>query len=380
MKIKEIMTFLLIVLLCTCISGCVESVKSHSNKLSIVDDINLFSFKLLKACKSKGNQFISPISIEFALAPIADGAGGNTKTEILKALCLPSNDSVRRHDFANLYERLNTSKNLTIANALWIQKEYPIKRKYMENVKYYHAEIHYVNFESERAAREINEWISKETNGKIDKIVSRINPLTKLAVTNAMFFSGKWKYMFEETSMKFYSPESVNRVKAIVSISRYNYTNYSGVEAVEIPYANKNYSMIIVMTNNISLEIFKKLANNMKTKLIKLYIPELEIKKGYDLEKPLSKLGIKVAFTPKANFSGISNMKLYIGCAKHKTYLKIDKNGTVAAAATYIGVIATAIPQNYKVVKINRPFYIFIVRNMGKKKLILFSGRIVTVT
>jgi len=146
---------------------------------------------------------------------------------------------------------------------------------------------------------------------------------------------------------------------------------------VEIPYSNKNFSMVVVPAENLSLKTFCNLMKNMKTEPVKLYVPVFKLEKSYSLKSSLKKLGIRIAFTPSANFSGISNKKLFIGYVLHKTYIRVDENGTVASAATYTGVVATAIP-SYKTVKIDRPFYVFIVERTSKnRRLILFAGRIV---
>jgi len=396
MRLSKTLTILVI---CACICGCISNLKSSpavstnstgNNTISstnksvndVYSGINTFSFKLLNSLDSKKNQFISPLSIEFALAPVAEGAHGITRSEILNSLCLTSNDTLRRNSFKELYIELNESGNLSLANALWLQSGYPVKRSYKSVVKkYYFAEIHSINFENAETVKIINEWVREKTHGKIDSIVDRIDPMTKLALTNAVYFSGKWLHRFKKAGlMKFYSVNGTEKVRFMVSSSYYPYANVSGVEAVEIPYFSKNFSMIVVPARNLSLKIFYNLMKNMKIKPIRLYMPEFKLGKSYDLKSSLKRLGIRIAFTPSADFSRISNKKLYIGCVLHKTYLRVDENGTVASAATYTGIVATAV-RNYRTVKIDRPFYVFIVEKTGEKngRLILFAGRIVNI-
>ncbi len=382
---------LAILVICACVCGCVSNSKPNlavstnstgNNVSTFYLGINSFSFKLLDSLDSGKNQFVSPLSIEFALAPVAEGACGTARSEMLNALCLPSNDTLRRDSFRELYVELNESGNLSLANALWLQRGYPVKESYISVVKkYYFAEVHSVNFENAETVKIINEWVGEKTRGKINSIVGRIDPLTKLALTSAVYFSGKWLHGFKKAGlMKFYSINGTEKVRFMVSSSYYPCANVSGVEAVEIPYSGENFSMIIVPAKNLSLKTFRDLVKNMKIKPIRIYMPEFRLEKSYDLKSSLNKLGIRIAFTPSANFSGISNKKLYIGCVLHKTYLKVDVNGTVASAATYTGVVATAV-RNYRTVKIDRPFYFFIVEKTGEKngRLILFAGRIVNI-
>ena len=384
---------LAVLVICACMCGCIGNSKPNltvstngtgnvSTGRGVYSGINSFSFKLLNSLDSGKNQFISPLSIEFALAPVAEGACGTARSEMLNALCLPSNDTLRRDSFKELYVELNESGNLSLANALWLQSGYPVKESYIHVVKkYYFAEVHSVNFENAETVKIINEWVREKTRGRIDSIADRIDPMTKLALTSAVYFSGKWLHGFKKAGlMKFYSINGTEKVRFMVSSSYYPCANVSGVEAVEIPYSGENFSMIVVPAKNLSLKTFRDLVKNMKVKPIRLYMPEFRLEKSYDLKSSLNKLGIRIAFTPSANFSGISNKKLYIGCVLHKTYLKVDENGTVASAATYTGVVATAV-RNYRTVKIDRPFYFFIVERTGEKngKLILFAGRIVSI-
>jgi len=351
--------------------------------LSIVKNVNEFTFSFLSSLSSQRNQFFSPVSLEFAFATLGEGAGGKTRLEIFRALDLPSNDSVRRAGFACLYSRLEKSGNFTLANALWIQTGYPVKGQYIHVVKvYYPAELYYVDFHQSGIADLINGWVSNKTHGKIRKIVSKVDPSTKLAITNAVYFRGAWVKKFSGSGlMDFHTPSGVEKVKSMSALSYYRYAEFNGFRAVEIPYRG-NFSMLVVLANSSSQKLnystFAGLLSHEKEEYVDIQMPKFELSTQYDLKDIMENLGMKLAFTPMANFSGISSGRLCVGQAIHKAYVKVDENGTVAAAATYIGVVSTALPpQHYVVFKVDRPFYFFIIGNLDGKKVVLFAGRVV---
>ncbi len=351
--------------------------------LSLIRDIDEFSFRMMNSL-GNGNQFFSPISIEFAFATLGEGAGGKTRLEIFKALNIPTSDTLRRTGFACLYSRLEKSGNFTLANALWIQEGYPVKRSYVDVIRnYYPAELYHVNFKQGGVAKLINGWVSRKTHGKIRSIVSKIDPSTRLAITNAVYFKGEWvKKFYKARPIDFHSPSGIKKVDAMKVLSYYPYSEYGGFRAVEIPYRG-NFSMLVVMPENctslprINYSTFETLIAQENTSYVEIYMPKFELKTQYDLRGVMERLGITLAFTPQANFSGISDERLCVGQAFHKAYVKVDENGTVAAAATYIGVVATAIPpQNHIVFKVDRPFYFFILENIDGYRLVLFAGKV----
>ncbi len=366
---------LVILILCLCFAslGCTQQnpqQNQNEKPKNVVSGINEFTFKFLKT--QRGNTFFSPLSIEYAFESVVEGAGGKTRLEMLNALCLPQNDTVRRESF----RKLENLGNLTVANAVWIQKGYPVKKDYLSAVKGF-SDIYSIDFSSPSAAEIINGWVSNKTHGKINSIVSRIDRSTRLAVTNAVYFSGEWRERFEKAGkMTFHTPDGPVNASFMVKLSYYDYSKTRNCTAVEIPYRG-NYSMVVVV-GSVNYTTFFKTLNSMKKRYVKVYMPEVEMRTKYDLERPMRTLGMVTAFTPSANFSGISSENLYIGKAIHEAYVKIDENGTVAAASTYIGVVATAVPLNYTVFKVDRPFYFFIIDS--RDKLILFAGRVVNPT
>ena len=360
------------------------NVSNLACNISVVKNIDEFTFRMMSSFSDQKNQFFSPVSMEFAFATLGEGAGGKTRFEIFKALYLPYNDTVRRVGFACLYDKLEKSGNFTLANALWIQVGYPVKGQYLHIVKnYYPAEMYYVNFQQSGVVKLINGWVSKKTHGRIENIVSKVDPSTKLAITNAVYFKGDWVKKFSKAGlMDFHTPSGVKKVKSMEALSHYQYSEYDGFKAVEIPYRG-DFSMLVVMANSskklneLNYSTFEGIISHEKAEYVKVYMPKFELSTQYDLRGVMEKLGMKLAFTPQANFSGISDEKLCVGQAVHKAYVKVDENGTVAAAATYIGVVSTALPpQHYVVFKVDKPFCFFILENVGGKKLVLFAGRV----
>jgi len=176
------------------------------------ESINQFSIDLYSKLKNReGNLFYSPYSISTALSMVYAGAGDKTASQIKKTLHFSSHA-----DIAALINQLNEPNEyykLVVANALWGQKGYAFKKDFLNILKtQYKSELKELNFskDPEKARKTVNKWVEKKTNDKIKELLQpgTVNPLTRLILTNAIYFKANWSDQFEKEYTKngpFYS-------------------------------------------------------------------------------------------------------------------------------------------------------------------------------
>ena len=344
---------------------------------------NKFAFELSKTLSSKTeNVFISPYSISSALAMTYLGAKNNTKTVMENTMHYDKNTTKNFKSLNKTMKSYNDSNlALDIANALWIEKDFKLKFCFKrKNKKYFKSAVY-----PKTTADEINKWASDNTNDKIKEIVDDNDvKSSKLILTNAVYFNAEWKYPFITKSTrkdKFTTADNKEvKVDMMFHKEKYKYFENKGLQAIELPYKGDNLSMIVIMPktdiSNFNLNNYTDVINGLKTEEIKLYLPKFEFESSFKLKDALSTLGMKEAFTPSADYSGISKQKLFISNVIHKTYIGVNEKGTEAAAVTAVLMrLTSAKPHSTKEFKVNRPF-IVIIKDM-KTNSILFMGSIV---
>ncbi len=366
----------------------------------LVEGNNKFSFDLYsELSEEEGNIFFSPWSIYTALAMTYEGARGNTATEMSGTLHLPENDLVRRPSFARIQNFLNENlaNELETANALWSQENYPFLDKYLGAIEnYYGGKITNLDFieEPEKSRQVINDWVSDKTRGKIEELLKKgtINPMIRLILTNAIYFKGSWATEFdkEKTEVEDFwiGPQNTVDVE-MMNLSgdnvRFNYAETESLKAMEMPYKGGDVSMIILLPKSktgledlesqISYEMVENLMGRMKEeKLRRVKFPKFELKTEYNLKKTLKDMGMQNPFIGgKADFSGMTGSKdLYIDFVTHKAYVKVNEEGTEAAAATAVGMTETSIDPKEKTFEADHPF-MFLIQEKSTNS-ILFLG------
>lgn len=369
-----------------------EKVKDLANR------INDFSISLYREIiqKESGNIFFSPLSIEFALVIAYEGAKGKTKEEMERVLNLPSNETARRSSFARIFNLLNKNGEyeLSLANALWIQKGYPILEEYRKTIeRYYPADVYRVDFvnDPDGAVSEINEWVSERTKGKINKILNGVSRMTRVIITNAIYFKGKWLHQFEKSKtqlMEFYvTKDKAVKVQMMHTKEEFPYTETKDFQLLEMPYKGNEISMIVILPKKvdglknieekINASLLRSLLSKLSEREVIVYFPKFKFEKEYDIAGYLQKMGMKYAFEPGlADFSGISGRKdIFISKIKHKAYVKVDEEGTEAAAATVVVGVMGAVPVRETIFRADHPFIFFIIDK--RTGVILFMGRVV---
>lgn len=363
-----------------------------------VEKGNDFSLNFLeKACESSENSFvISPLSLQFLLGMILDGAQGQTADEICNVLGYGAGETASVNDYCKSMltqlPKLDGKTTLKIANAILVDKRGELLDSYRTTVaNYYEAYVESVDFTNGPAAvNKVNSWCSRNTNGLITKIIDRIPPDTYAILMNALYFKSKWANPFEKsaTEDEDFTNEAGDRsrLKMMKQNKSLSYTWSDVCHAVRLPYGNGAFSMVVVLpedghtvadaTAYLKKTGWKAFTRSMSSRQVDLWLPRFEAKYEAELNDMLSQLGMPTAFTFSADFSAMTKQPVCIGFIKQKAIIKVDEEGSEAAAVSIGGMKATSAgpdPNGPVVFHADRPFLYFITENSSGA--ILFSGR-----
>jgi len=366
-----------------------------------VDVSNQFCFELYEKLKENGgNIFFSPFSITMAMAMVFEGARGWTSGEMLDVFKFPGDEKTRLESFSAVYHLVNKKDakyTLHTANALWIQKDYKILPDYIKKIKeYYYGSVENVDFihALEQARQTINTWVEKKTNNRIKNLFppGSLNSNSRLVITNAVYFKGKWVKQFDKELTRdedFWITEErsvkVPMMRMTDPQSMFNYGETESLQILELPYEGDALSMIILLPrakdlrlieNGLNEEKFKEYLSLLSPNRVSVFLPRFTFENRYELTKILCELGMPNAFSPHADFSGIDGSRnLFIQTVVHQSYVDVNEEGTEAAAATGVAVGITAVRPKIPVFRADHPF-IFVIQEKGTGN-ILFMGRVV---
>lgn len=379
----------------------------QTNIATLVNGNTIFAFDLHQALRStEGNLFYSPYSISLALAMVYGGARGGTETQMADALNFlfpqaslhPAFNSV---DLA-LASRGQGAKvtdeqgfRLHITNDIWGQQGYDFLPEYLDLLaQNYGAGLRVLDFarDPEQSRLTINNQVSKETEEKINDLIPQgvIDEMTRLVLTNAIYFNAAWQHPFEKTATSprdfFLLDSSTTAIPMMRQTKSFGYLKGNGYQVVELPYDGQEFSMLVLLPDqgqfesfeaSLSGQMLEDIIDRIQNKEVALSMPKFTYRSSFDLKQALTSLGMTDVFTPgAADFSGMDGKKdLYIQDVVHQAFIAVDEAGTEAAAATAVVVGVTSIPAEIISVDIDRPF-IFVIRDIGTGT-VLFAGRVV---
>jgi len=362
-------------------------------------------YHLLKEKEGEENLFYSPYSISLALAMTYAGARGETGQQMADTLhyTLPQD---RLHPAFNHLDLELASRGegaegkddggfrLNIANTIWGQEDYTFLPEYLDTLALnYGAGMQLVDFigDSEASRIAINNWVSDQTEGRIKDLIPKgvIDDLTRLVLTNAIFFNAAWADPFEEGQTQdgpFYLLDgSQVTVPMMHHTASYGYAEGEGYQAVELPYDGRELSMVILLPAAGEFESFEDsldagrvgtIVNDLTYQEVALTMPKFDIESDFSLVDALAEMGMPLAFSMGADFSGMDGTReLYIGEVLHKAFITVDEAGTEAAAATAVEMQLKGAPVASVTVTVDRPF-IFFIRDV-ETGATLFVGRVV---
>ena len=345
------------------------------------------------------NVFVSPSSVAFALAMTYNGARGTTRRAMAKALTLqelPLQELNQANAALRLaLTHLDPQVRLNIANSLWAKEGIPFIADFMQrNQDYYGAHVAHLNFQDPDAPTTINAWVSEKTEGKIDTIVSKINPLVILLLINAIYFKGEWAHKFEEEETvagDFFLLDGGKKTHPMMTQrGRYDYYRGKGFQALSLPYGKGRVSMYVFLPDeNSGLAKFQKAltAGNWEEWMAgfrqvegQITLPRFRLEYRAELNAYLKALGMAVAFDAlKADFGGMCPIppmpNVYIGRVIHKAFVEVNEEGTEAAAATRVTMVARSARMKTFRMIVDRPFFCAIRDN--ETETVLFLGTVV---
>ncbi|XP_053322836.1 leukocyte elastase inhibitor-like [Spea bombifrons] len=367
-----------------------------------------FSFELFREINesNQGNVFFSPFSISAALGMVVLGAKGKTAEQISKTMHVDDNKDFQQN-FQSLSAKINkkadSSYVLNLANRLFGEKTSSVLPEFISSIQsLYKADLGIVDFMSSpnAARKEINSWVSEETKGKIPELLAEgsVDETTKLVLANAIYFKGDWAEKFnpKETTEK---PFNLNKneqkmVKMMYQMKKFPFAYIPDINCriLELPYAGKDISMIIMLPdtidddttglqkleNELTVEKFQEWTKSENMSLIDVHVhlPKFKLEDTYKLKSKLTSMGIVDLFNPGcADLSGISgSSNLFLSDFVHKSFVEVNEEGTEAAAATAgIAMVCMLMEEEFNA---NHPF-LFLIRN-NTTKSILFLGRFVS--
>ncbi|MFZ1939907.1 MAG: serpin family protein [Terracidiphilus sp.] len=374
---------------------------SPAAEAAVVKGNTAFAVGLYRQLRSQpGNLFFSPESISIAFAMALAGARGQTATQMEGVLRLTLPPDELHPAMGKLLAQMNEKNpnyQLSAADALWAQQNQNFQPAYLKLVEAnYAAAFHQVNFllAPETARTTINQWIEKQTNNKIPNLVppGAITPSTRLVLTNAIYFKGDWLDPFDEraTADADFHLSSTQTVKAPMmhESSNFNFFDDTSFQALELPYKGNALSMVVLLPKDVAgLPALEQsltpatltgwLGNLRSAPKVIVSLPRFTMTQQFELSSALSAMGMQLAFTGAADFSGMDGERDFtISAAIHKAFIDVNETGTEAAAATSIIMRATAmrVEPPPMVFNADHPF-LFLIRDM-RSGSILFLGRV----
>lgn len=360
---------------------------------------NAFAFRLLNriaATDEAPNLFISPLSVGMALGMAYNGAAGGTREAMATTLGLEglSLDDVNAgyRSVIDLLRDLDPTVEFTIANSIWHRLQISLAPAFLERTAtYFDATVQGLDFADPAAAATINDWVSDQTRGRIDEIVTPPIPEETIAyLVNAIYFKGSWTSRFDRdrtASGTFLRPDGTTRSVPLMHTEDPIplFVAWHGDLMIgELPYGGGAYRMTIVVPQDpaaleglvagLTQTQWDAWVASLDSTELDVVLPKFTMEYERDLATDLAALGMEVAFcdNPAADFTAMyPDGGACISAVKHKTFVLVDEEGTEAAAVTSVEVGVTSLPPMFVV---DRPF-LFAIRE-ALSGTILFMGTI----
>tara|TARA_R110002012_G_scaffold322033_1_gene553997 strand:- start:7708 stop:8916 length:1209 start_codon:yes stop_codon:yes gene_type:complete len=386
MRLYIVPLFLLLILIFSCENQTEETVFEENPELQTIaakamiarnNDFAIDFFKTVAQNEDKLNYMVSPISLSLALGMVHNGVAGETKNAFDATLgngfSLAEVNAFNQMLMASL--RANSSGvSFDLANAIWAQNNFPIEPAFINtNKEFYMSEVANVDFQDPSTVSKINNWTSKNTNGKIDKLVDGFDAETVLFLANATYFKSDWQYKFDKDKTQlvlfFTSPETSKEVSMMNMQA--NVLNYRSAlfSAIVLPYKENRFEMVVLLPNesitanevidNLNSEVWETIFTDARKEQLSIGLPRFKSSYENGLNDDLTDLGLGIMFTDAADLSKISKeARLRISRVLQKTFIEVNEEGTEAAAVTGIEVVNTSVPPAFVV---NRPF-VYVIR------------------
>ncbi|MBU4023372.1 serpin family protein [Patescibacteria group bacterium] len=354
---------------------------------------------------TSGNIFFSPFSISTALAMTYEGARGQTAEEMESVFYFPKDNDVRKQEYLAVMNEINKEDKeyeLHTANALWAQEDYSFLQEYFDLVEeYYGGKVTNMDFKKNalESCSIINNWVEEKTNGKIKDLIppEAINELTRLVLTNAVYFKGEWVRQFNEDDTREENFRISDNEFIMTPMMRrtdeeaeFNYAENNELQILEMAYSGEEISMLILLPkdddlerleNSLSAKSLLEWKKGLKEQRVEVYIPKFKFETKYFMANDLKEMGMPIAFSGSADFSGMTGDKdLLISQVIHQAFVEVNEEGTEAAAATAVVMELSSaggidLKPKIPIFRANHPFIFLIQHNETGN--ILFMGRVI---
>lgn len=364
-----------------------------------------FAIALYRAVAAEGgNHFISPLSVSSAFALLYPGARGETAAELVEVFGFDPSPEVEAREVRTLADALRSeadSSLMSIADAAWVERSMTLRPEYAALIRdSLGATVEAVDFvaDQEVALARINAWASEETRGRVPEIISGQNPDRRLVLTNAVYFKGTWKEAFAEEATvdgEFRTEDGgALPARLMRQTSFFRHIEGDGFQAADFDYVGGQFALSIFLPRRrdglaafergltgAQLEGWLEALQTAEDRFLDVTLPKLEVTADYELGDRLQALGLRRAFTPAADLSGLTEQaSLMVGEVLHKSFLAVDEEGTEAAAVTAVEIVLSSArisgrpPLEFKA---DHPFF-FVLRHTPTGTP-LFLGRIASV-
>ena len=330
----------------------------------LVSENNAFAFNLFRQVAAEPKSaIVSPISITYALGMLNNGASGETQAEINKVLGFGKTGADGINAFCQkMLTEAPTLDKLTkvmIANTIYMNKDYQLMSDFVSKAKtYYDAEPETRDFGDGKTRDVINKWGSDHTEEMIEEVLSEdeFDPSAVSYLLNAIYFKGAWAEKFDKSNTKEETFKGYNVEKKVPMMHQeheFNYTETDDCQVLCLPYGNNAYRMTILLpkAGKTINDLLKTMTTStwqryqqMGNAIVDVKLPRFESQSDLELIEIMSELGMPRAFNPHlAEFPNFCNVPTYIGLMKQVAKIKLNEEGTEAAAITVIGMKNTSV-------------------------------------
>lgn len=360
----------------------------------IIENNNAFALNLFSQMKGFDSKVVSPMSVSYLMGMLANGADGQTRQEIMKAIGC---EKVSLRDLNEFYQMLITHANhfdkattINIADYIALNCHYQLKDGFASTMQnYYKAGVESLDFSKASTLKRINRWCSDHTDGMIPKIIEQVDADAVSYIMNAIYFNGTWTDKFDTRQTKLENfqgyTRDIKKTQMMHRNGKYQYMDNADFAAVNLPYGNGSYSMTVILPNRgksiddvmagLDAKKVSELRRSMDECVVDLKLPRFTISQETSLNDIISKLGAPTMFTSGADFSNFASGNLSISKMLQKAKIEVSEEGTKASAVTMAMVAMTALrPEPRKVeFHANRPFIYMITEH--STGAILFMGQ-----
>lgn len=351
-----------------------SSISLSSKEQAWVNQNNDFAFNLFSKARENENNVLSPLSVTYALAMLNNGAAGVTQQEIINTLGFSDATAEELNVFCQKMMKASTEADeltkVLNANTIFVNKGFELKPTFVEKAeKYYDATPETRDFFDGETRDVINQWASDHTEGMIKEVLSEeeFDPTVVTYLLNALYFKGTWTLKFDKNKTQKELFGGKTNVSMMQMENELPYTENDTYQALVLPYGNQSFQMTVLLPQEgkkiadvleaLKGKNWKKMFSSFDSRKVDVKFPSFEIDTDINLKEIMADLGMPSAFIPGyADFSELSEEDTYISLMKQMAKIKLDEEGTEAAAVTVIGNKRYGSDSELAVFHANHPF------------------------